>query len=107
APFEWWAHAPIAVEAGLDPVAVEAIRTGRTPQFSSEDETVVHAFARELTEHRKVSDATYARAVEVLGVRTVVELVGVLGYYTLLSMTINAFEVSLPPGQADPSADLG
>jgi len=104
--FEWFAHAPIAIEAGLEAAVVEAVRTGKTPNFSRKDEAAVHAFARELTEGRKVSDATYACAVDALGAKAVVELVGILGYYTLISMTLNAFEVPLPPGEADPFADL-
>jgi len=85
---------------------VEAIRTGRTPDFSArEDEAAVHAFASELTARRRVSEATYRRAVGALGLKAVVELVGILGYYTLISMTINAFEVPLPPGAPDPFGD--
>src|ERR1700739_3784961 len=93
APFEWHAHAPLAIKAGIDPAAVEAIRTGRMPQFAREDEAAVYAFASELTQQRRVSDPTYHRAVDLLGTRAVVELVGILGYYTLISMTIVAFEV--------------
>jgi len=102
ASFEWQAHAPAAVQAGLDPAAVEAIRAGRTPQLQREDEAAVYAFAHELIETRRVSDATYRRAFAALGVKALVELVGILGYYTLISMTINAFEVPLPPGALEP-----
>ena len=104
APFEWHAHAPLAIKAGIDPAAVEAIRTGRMPQFAREDEAAVYAFASELTQLRRVSDPTYHRAVDLLGTRAVVELVGILGYYTLISMTIVAFEVPLPPDALDPFA---
>jgi 4-carboxymuconolactone decarboxylase len=105
APFEWHAHAPIAVKAGIDPAAVEAIRTGRTPQLVRDDEAVVYAFSSELTERRHVSDPTYRRAVELLGTKAVVELVGILGYYTLISMTIVTFDVPLPAGAVDPFAN--
>jgi 4-carboxymuconolactone decarboxylase len=105
APFEWHAHAPIAVKAGIDPAAVEAIRTGRTPQLVRDDEAVVYAFSSELTERRYVSDPTYRRAVELLGTKAVVELVGILGYYTLISMTIVTFDVPLPAGAVDPFAN--
>ena len=54
---------------------------------------------------RRVSEATYAQSVDALGAKAVVELVGILGYYTLISMTIVAFEVPLPDGAADPFAD--
>lgn len=103
--YEWATHAPIAEKAGIDPAAIDAIRRGETPHFALEDEAAVHAFARQLHSERRVDDATYARAVAVLGVQGTVDLVGILGYYTLISMTINAFAVPLPEGVADPFAD--
>lgn len=104
--YEWYAHAPLALKAGLDPDAVEAIRTGRTPQWTREEDAAVYAFAHELTWTRQVSEPIYARARRILGLPALVELVGVLGYYTLISMTINAFEVPLPAGVGDPFGDL-
>lgn len=103
--FEWAAHAPIALQAGVDATAIEAIRTCKTPEFSDHAARCVHAFAFELVSKRRVSDATYADAVAALGQKAVVELVGILGYYTLISMTIVAFDVPLPAGAADPFAD--
>ncbi|MBO0683434.1 MAG: carboxymuconolactone decarboxylase family protein [Candidatus Dormibacteraeota bacterium] len=100
--FEWAAHAPAAVEAGIDPRAVEAIRTGRTPELPREDEAAVYALAHELIETRQLSESTYRRAAAVLDAAALVELVGVIGYYTLIAMTIKAFEVPLPAGAADP-----
>jgi 4-carboxymuconolactone decarboxylase len=102
--FEWHIHAPIAIKAGIAPAAVEAIRTGRDPGFANEDEAAVHAFARELLQSRTVSEATFARARAALGELAVVDLVGVLGYYGFISMTINAFAVPLPDGEPDPFA---
>lgn len=102
--FEWHVHAPIATEAGLDPAAVEAIRSGRRPAFVKADEAAVYAFGHELLHRRHVSEATYRRAVEVLGERGLVDLVGILGYYGLISMTIVAFEVPVPEGAAEPFA---
>ena len=104
ASFEWHAHAPMAIKAGIEAAAVEAIRTAKTPQFSRADEAAVHAFARELIETRRVSDQTFQRAVDVLGLAGVVELVGILGYYSLVSLTLNAFEVPVPPGAPEPFA---
>lgn len=100
--FEWAVHAPIALKAGLSDAVVEAIRTGQTPEFVQEDEAIIYAFASELHRARKVQPATYARAIAAFGEQAVVELVGILGYYTLISMTINAFEVPLPAGAPDP-----
>jgi 4-carboxymuconolactone decarboxylase len=103
--FEWFAHAPLAIKAGVDPDAVEAIRTGKPPKLGQPDETAVYAFARELLTTREVSDATYQEALARLGKKGVVELTGILGYYGLISMTIKAFEVPLPEGTPDPFSD--
>lgn len=100
--FEWHVHAPIGIAAGLDPVAVEAIRVGGAPRFAAEDEAAVHAFASEIWRTRRVSQATYDRAAAALGSKGVVELAGILGYYSLISITINAFEVPVPAGEPDP-----
>jgi 4-carboxymuconolactone decarboxylase len=100
--FEWAVHAPIAAAAGLAPETIEAIRTGAPPNFSEADEAAVYAFASRLHCCHKVDAETYAQAIAALGTEGVVELVGILGYYTLISMTINAFEVPLPNDAADP-----
>ena len=100
--FEWAVHAPIALSAGLEPAAVEAIRTGRDPAFTQPDERAVYAFSSELLRNRRVSDETFRLAFDTLGQLGVVDLVGVLGYYGLISMTINAFEVPLPDGVEEP-----
>jgi 4-carboxymuconolactone decarboxylase len=100
--FEWHAHAPIALKAGLAADAIEAIRLGNFPKFAREDERAVYEFSRELWTKRRVSDATYRRIAELLGKETVVELVAILGYYGLISMTINTFEVPLPDGADQP-----
>ena len=96
AEFEWLHHKQPALDAGLDPAIVEAIRQGHTPEFNNDDEQVVYDFSVELQKNRAVSDATYNQAVKLLGQESVVDLVGVLGYYALISMTINAFEIDAP-----------
>ena len=100
--FEWHVHAPVALQAGLDAAAVDAIRRGAEPGFAREDEHAVHDFCAELLRTRRVSSATYARAAGLLGTTGIVDLVGVLGYYALISMTIVAFEVPLPDGAPEP-----
>lgn len=96
--FEWWAHHPIALKAGLDAQVAEQIRLGDTPVFGKEDESVVYRFVHALLETRQVPDALYQEAVQVLGEPRVVDLVGIAGYYTLISMTINVFEVQPDDG---------
>lgn len=97
--FEWWAHKPIALEAGLEQAIVETLRDGLRPDFPDAEAELVYATVVELTEERRISDATYERAATVLGEDRLVDLVGLCGYYTLISMTLNAFEVPLPPGE--------
>lgn len=96
AEFEWWAHKAVALKAGLSEAVIEAIRTNQEPAFENEDEAVVSAFTRAVHLERRVSDELYARAVEILGEEMVVDLVGILGYYALISITINVFDVDLP-----------
>lgn len=102
--FEWHIHAPIAERAGLSAEVIAAIRAWRSPVFSKPDERAVYAFSRELLETRTVSDGTYAEAIAALGQQGAVELVGILGYYTLICMTINAFHVPVPDGAREPFA---
>jgi 4-carboxymuconolactone decarboxylase len=99
---EWFAHAPLAVKAGIDAAAVEAIRTGGTPKFTKADEQAIYDFTRELLTTRRVSAATFARASKELGETGVIDLVGIVGYYGLVSLTLNAFELPLPEGERPP-----
>ena len=96
--FEWAAHKPIALEAGLSPDVIEAIRIHQEPLFEHEDEAVVYAFSKTLHIERHINGDLYSRAVEILGEASVIDLTGILGYYTLISMTINVFEVPPPEG---------
>ena len=100
--FEWHVHAPLAAAAGIEPAAVEAIRSGATPAFAQADETAVWRFAHHLVHDRRVPDDAYQAAQTALGPVAVVELVGIIGYYGLISMTINAFQLPLPDGAANP-----
>ncbi|QTH24623.1 carboxymuconolactone decarboxylase family protein [Rhizorhabdus wittichii] len=106
ADFEWYVHAPIARSAGISDEVIEAIRTGRPPDFEREDEAAVHGFTFELLRYRRVSDASHDRVVGLLGRRGAIELTAMLGYYTLISMTIVGFDVPLPGGAPSPFADI-
>jgi 4-carboxymuconolactone decarboxylase len=89
----------MAEKGGLDPKIIAAIAERRDPApLMKDDERAVYAFARILHQNHKVDDATYGEAVKQLGERGAVELVGLLGYYTLISMTLNVFEVPVPGG---------
>ena len=94
AEYEWNSHAPIANKEGLDPAVIDAIAEGKTPDFADNDEKTVHALITELHRDHKVSDASYAEAIRALGTEAVIELTAVAGYYTLISMVLNTFEVA-------------
>ena len=96
AQYEWYAHEPMAAKAGVKPKTIADLRAGREPKSAPKDERAIYAFAQELYKTRRVSDPTYRRVQSLLGDRATVELVGILGYYALISMTLNAFNM-LPP----------
>lgn len=96
--FEWLVHKPIALAAGVPPDAVEAIRTGYAPTLEDPVLSTVYQFCAALLSEHHVDDALYASAVGALGVDGVIDLVGILGYYSLISMTINAFNIPPPEG---------
>jgi len=98
AEFEWWAHARFAHDAGIPEAVTEAIRTGKRPALEAEDQQVVYAAAVELNRDHGLSDATYSRAVEVLGVPALVDLIALVGYYSLVSLTLNSFQIPTPDG---------
>ena len=99
AQYEWFAHARLALKAGISQEIVSAIQRGETPKTMSPEESAIHSFARELLETRLVSDATFARATQLFGQNGVVDLVGIMGYYGLVSMTLNTFQMPLPAGE--------
>ena len=102
--YEWQIHKGFALEAGLSPTIIEAIRMNQTPNFDDAAQEVVHDVARSVHETRGVDDALYTRATSILGEPTLVDLIGLLGYYTLISITINVFRI--PPAGLNPEPEL-
>jgi len=102
AQFEWFAHEPMARDAGLPEEVIQALKVGRPPEFTDEGDEAAWNFCRVLHRERKVDDATYARAVEVFDESGVEDLVNACGLYTLVCMTLNTFEVDLPNGAIPP-----
>lgn len=90
---EWFIHYPIAIDAGVRADDAEAIRLGQTPSFADPDDALIYAFAMELYDAKRVSDATYAKTVERFGHEVTINLVGLLGYYALVAMTLNVFDM--------------
>ena len=106
AQFEWYAHHRLALEAGLDPAVAADIAEGRRPAAMRPDEAVVYDFCTELRATRRVSDATLAAALDLLGEAAVIDLIAVSGYYDIVSMTLNVAEVALPDGLPPPLGPL-
>ena len=104
AQFEWWAHAQLARQAGLDEAIIEAIRTGQPPAQMQADEAAVYAFCDALLQTGAVPDPVYAVAHALFGERGVVDLVGAVGYYSLVSFMLNVDRTPLPPGETPPLA---
>ncbi|MFT6581937.1 MAG: 4-carboxymuconolactone decarboxylase [Alphaproteobacteria bacterium] len=102
AQYEWYAHAKIARDLGVSDSIIDAIAQRRRPNFVKTDEAAVYEFATELHEKQKVSDNTYEWVTEQLGEDGVVELTVICGYYGIISMVLNTFEVPLPDGESDP-----
>jgi 4-carboxymuconolactone decarboxylase len=94
--YEWFAHAPQAEKAGVKPKTIKDIQAGRTPKTAAKDERDIIAFVKELYKGRRVSDRTYKRVHAFLGDAGMVELVGICGYYAMISMTLNVFRAQIP-----------
>lgn len=100
AEYEWAAHKPFALAAGLAPGVLNALRDGIDPRFVNRDEALVYQFMTQLNARRDVDDVLYAQMIDEIGQDGLIDLVGIAGYYTLISMTIKVFRVPPPDGIA-------
>ena len=98
--YEWFAHKRLALQGGLDEKIIDDIRDRRTPQFDDPKARVIYDVAKSLHEAHGLTKVLYDEAVNVLSLRGLVEVIGLCGYYTMVSMTLNTFEFELPDGQA-------
>ena len=96
--YEWYAHRRAAQQAGLNPAIIEAIANGKRPSAMAADEEAVYNFCTELLTTKQVSDQTFQAAKDKFGERGVVDLIGVTGYYQLVSMLLNVDRYPLPDG---------
>lgn len=99
---EWWVHARAAEDAGLSPDLIEAIRAGEVPIFDTEAEFEIYEYARLIQTSGQVPEALHRAIVARWGVRGVVELTAVIGYYTMVAMTLNAHEIPVPETADEP-----
>ncbi len=100
--YEWFAHHSLAMKAGLSPKITEQLARNQRPEGMSEDESAVYNFCTELHQQKNVSDASYQQALKLFGEKGVMDLIGVSGYYTAVSMTLNVARVRIPGGVPDP-----
>jgi 4-carboxymuconolactone decarboxylase len=99
---EWFAHAPLAIKAGLSPDIVADLKAGKRPSAMPPEETAVYDFVTELTMNHAVSDETFTRAKKLLGEQQVVDLTAVAGTYISVAMLLAMSEESVPPGRELP-----
>ncbi len=102
----WNAHLDKAIAAGLPPEVPKAIAEGRKPEFRADDERVFFEFSMQLLEDHFVSDETFAEALQLFGNQGVVDIIGCLGNFSMLSFCLNAFQVDLDPTKEPPFADI-
>lgn len=99
AQYEWYAHARQGIEAGLTRESVEALRAGKVPAFARADEQLIYDVITELNTTRTLGQATYDRALAALGLDLLIELIAAAGFYTMVAMTLNAFDAPVPGGE--------
>ena len=100
--FEWAVHVPLALKAGVSPQAVDSLAQGRRPEAMANDEAIAYAFCEELLRTKGISDATYRAAVDQFGERGVVDMLGVIGYFTIMCMVLNVAHTPAQTGSNVP-----
>lgn len=94
--FEWFVHLPLALKAGLKDETVKSLSEGRRPTGMAKDEEIAYELYDELSRTRGVSEATYRRAVQELGEQGVIDMLGLVGYFTTVSMVMNVAHTPAP-----------
>jgi 4-carboxymuconolactone decarboxylase len=102
AQYEWYAHYPHAIEGGLDPKVAAAIAAGKRPEGMRDDETALYDLATSLYRDRKVTDAVYKAALDKFGERGIMDIIGIIGFYDITSMTLITMQAGAPDGKAPP-----
>ena len=103
---EWDAHVPIAINVDVPIECIEGILEQKMPDSVASEYQLVIRFCQELLEEKQVSDSVYFETRELIGLEQVVELVSVIGYFGLLAMQLNTFQISPDPRDGKPPAQL-
>jgi 4-carboxymuconolactone decarboxylase len=102
AQYEWYAHYPLALKGGLDPNIADAVAAGKRPDGMKEDEAALYDLASELYRDKKVSDPVYKAALGQFGERGIMDIIGLIGYYDLVSMTLITMQAGMPDDKVKP-----
>jgi 4-carboxymuconolactone decarboxylase len=102
AQYEWFAHYPLALKGGLDPKVAGDIAAGKRPDNMKDDEAALYDLAVALYRDKKVSDPVYKAALDKFGERGIMDIIGIIGYYDLVSMTLITMEAEAPNGNVSP-----
>ncbi|MBT3644305.1 MAG: carboxymuconolactone decarboxylase family protein [Gammaproteobacteria bacterium] len=102
AAFEWWAHEPMARDAGLNDSIIKAIKHRQPLHLSDPLDQMAWEIASALQHNQRLTAELYQRAVAGFGRPGVIELISLCGYYTTVAMTLNALDIQLPTGEAQP-----
>jgi 4-carboxymuconolactone decarboxylase len=97
--FEFWAHGRMAVDAGIDQATIDSLAAGETPEFVNRDEATVYDFAHQMVTSGRVDQAGFDATHAIVGEPGIFDLISAVGYYCMISLTLNALEVPLPPGE--------
>ncbi len=93
---EWWVHSEEASKTGISKDVIEAIKVGDPPPFQKSEDIAVYEFARQTLVNGRPDDQTYKKIVDLWGAKAVMELSAIVGYYTLVALTLNAHDIPLP-----------
>ena len=99
---EWFAHAPLAIKAGLSPEIVATLKTQKRPEKMAEDEAMVYDFVTELTQNKSISDATFTKARKIFSEQQIVDLTTITGTYVTVAMLLAMADESVPAGKELP-----
>ncbi len=102
AQYEWFAHYPLALKGGLDPKVAGDIAQGKRPDNMKDDEAALYDLAMALYRDKKVSDPVYKAALEKFGERGIMDIIGIMGYYDLVSMTLITMQAGAPNDSVPP-----
>jgi 4-carboxymuconolactone decarboxylase len=102
AQFEWFAHYPLALKGGLDPAVAGDIAVGKRPDNMKDDEAALYDLVMALYRDKKVTDSVYKAALDKFGERGIMDIIGIIGYYDIASMTLITMQATAPNDSVPP-----